>query len=271
MMWYWMKKGWAIAWEQPFAVFALFLYNLAWGVLTYKLVQSIVVPLLHRYPGKELSHEAAQLFWVEGQFQLMKTDLLVPYVWWAGALVGLRMLLSPILNAGIYYSLSRLELNAGYRFVEGIRKLALPFLGLYAMQTILSLAPLYWLVPHVLHQFGEQSSYADLGKALLPAASCFIAYVFLLQLFFLYLQVGKADGRSTLYTVLFVLRQAPMIILTALCVWAVTFIVSAAVMASAFIWAGLAALILFQAYRLLHMFLKMWAISTQYALWSEKA
>ncbi|CAG7652970.1 hypothetical protein ACFQI7_31090 [Paenibacillus allorhizosphaerae] len=270
-MWYWMKKGWAIAWQQPFAVFALFLYNLAWGVLIYKLIQSIVVPLLHRYPGKDLSHETAQLFWIEGQFQIMKTDLLMPYIWWASALIGLRMLLSPVINAGIYYSLHHLEMNAGYRFVKGIRKLALPFLGLYALQTLLSLVPLYWLVPYALRQYAEQSSYTDLGKALLPATGCFIAYIFLLQLLFLYLQVGKVDGRSSLYTVLFVMRQGHVIVLTALGVLAITFIVSAAVMVSAFVWAGLAALVLFQAYRLVHMFMKLWAIATQYALWSEKA
>lgn len=270
-MWYWMKKGWAVAWQQPFSVFALFIYNLTWGVVLYKLIQSIIVPLLHRYPGKDLSREAAQLFWVEGQFQIMKTDLLMPYLWTALALLGLRMLLSPVINAGIYYSLHHQEMNAGYRFVEGIRRLTLPFLGLYVLQTFLSLAPLYWLVPYALRQYAEQSSYMGLGKALLPAAGGYMACIFLIQLLFLYLQIGKVDGRSSLYTLLFVIRRGPVIVLTALGILTITLAVSAAVMASAFLWAGFAALVLFQAYRLIHMFMQLWAISTQYALWSEKA
>ncbi|WP_186445657.1 hypothetical protein [Paenibacillus cremeus] len=270
-MWNWMKKGWSIAWQQPFAVFVLFFYNFAWGVVLYKLIQSIVVPLLHRYPGKELTREAVQLFWVEGQFQLIKTDLIMPYLWWGLGLLGLRMLLNPMLNAGVYYSLHHQELNAGYRFVEGIRKLTLPFLGLYILQMLCSLAPLYWLIPHTLREYATQSSYMSLGKALLPFLGGYMIYLFVVQLFFLFLQIGKVDRRSSLFTVLFVLRHLLIIMLTALGVLLITFAASAVVMISAYIWAGFAALIGFQLYRFMDMFLKLWAIGTQYALWSEKA
>jgi hypothetical protein len=42
-------------------------------------------------------------------------------------------------------------------------------------------------------------------------------------------------------------------------------------MASAMIWAGLAALAGIQAYRLIHMFCHMWAITSQHALWQKKS
>lgn len=270
-MWNRIKTGWTMACQEPFAVFALFVYHLIWGVALYKLIQSIVLPLLHRYPGNDLPATASQLFWVEGHFQIMKTNLLEPYLWWGLLLLSLRMLLHPILNAGVYYSLRHRELNAGYRFVEGIRKLSLPFLGLYVVQLVLTLSPLYWLVPYTIEQYGQQASYVSLGKALAPALAAYIIYWFVLQLLFLFLQIGKTEGRSAAYTLLFVIRHLPVIVLAALAVTGIALAVLAAVMASAFLWAGFLALIGFQAYRLAQMFFKIWAISTQYALWTEKA
>ncbi|MFB6365631.1 hypothetical protein ACFCP7_16465 [Paenibacillus elgii] len=270
-MWNRIKKGWGIAWHQPFAVFVLFLYNLLWGVVLYKLIQSVVLPLLHRYPSGALPGESVRLFWVEGQFQLMKTDLIVPYLWTGLGLLGLRMLLHPALNAGVFYSLRHGELNAGYRFVAGIRKLYFPFLGLYALQLVLSLGPLYWLAPHAAKQYGIHLSYASLGQALLPSLALYAAYLFLLHLLFLFLQIGKADERSALYTLLFAFRYLPVIALAALAVASLSLVLSAAVMVSSFWWAGFAVLVLMQAYRLVQMFFKVWAIGTQYALWAEKA
>ncbi|MCZ8514577.1 hypothetical protein O9H85_19545 [Paenibacillus filicis] len=270
-MWNTIKQGWSLAYRQPFAVCALFVYNLAWGMVIYKLLQSVILPLLHRYPVQELGKETAQLFWVEGQFQLLKTDLIVPYLWWAACLLGLRMLLHPMLNAGVFYSLHHTELNAGYRFVEGIRKLSLPYFGIYGAQTLLSFAPLYWLLPFAVEQYGKQASYPGLAKALLPALGAYAAFLFLLQLGFLILQIGKLDGRSFLYSLLFFLRHLIPIGLTALAVLAIGLTLTAAVLASAYVWAGFAALAGIQAYRLVQMFCKVWAIGTQYAYWTEKA
>ncbi|NTZ19628.1 hypothetical protein EXW96_19295 [Paenibacillus sp. JMULE4] len=270
-MWNRIKAGWTLAWQQPFAVFTLFIYNLIWGVALYKLIQSVVLPLLHRYPGSDLPVTASQLFWIEGHFQIMKTDLLEPFLWWGICLLGLRMLVHPLLNAGVYYSLQHRDMNAGYRFVEGIRKLSLPFFGLYFIQLALLLSPLYWLVPYTIELYGHQTSYISFGKALAPALAGYIAYWFVLQLVFLFLQIGKTDGRSAIYTLLFVIRHLPAIMLISLSVTGISLAVSAAVMAASFFWAGFLALIGLQAYRLVQMFIKVWAISTQYALWTEKA
>ncbi|SDD19005.1 hypothetical protein SAMN02799630_02366 [Paenibacillus sp. UNCCL117] len=269
-MWNRIKSGWSFACGQPFAVFALFAYHLIWGVALYKLVQSVLLPLLHRYPN-ELSPEAVQLFWIEGQFQLMKTDMADPLLWWGLALLGLRLLLHPLLNAGVYYSLHHTKLNAGYRFVEGVRKLSLPFFGYYALQLLLMLVPLIWLAPYLWGHFSKQASYVELGQALLPALLAYVGYLFLIQLFFMHLQIGLTRGRSPLFAAIFALRHLPAIVLAALIVLAITALAAAAVMASAFIWAGFLALVGVQAYRLAQMLFKVWAIGTQYALWAEKA
>jgi hypothetical protein len=270
-MWNSIRSGWSMAIRQPFAVCALFMYNLLWGLLLYKLIQSIAVPLLHRYPGQELSREAVHLFWVEGQFQIMKTDLLQPYLWWGLGLLLLRMLLSPLLSGAVIYSLQHTNLNAGYRFVEGIRTLTIPYLMLYAAQMVLTLAPLIWFVPHAVELFGHSRSYSDLLMGLLPALGCYAVYAFLLQLLFLFLQIGKADNKSVLYSIVFFFRNMLPIVGLGLVLLLCTLLLSAAVATTSFLWAGFIALIGYQAYRLVHMFCKLWAITTQLALWQEKA
>ncbi|SFL93259.1 hypothetical protein SAMN03159341_11237 [Paenibacillus sp. 1_12] len=269
-MWKLLKNGFTNAWSQPFAVCALFTYNLLWGLTLYAAVRSIVVPLLHRYPSPELSREAVQLFWLEAQFQITKTDLIVPYLWWALALLLIRMVLSPLLSAGIYYSLEHTELNAGYRFVRGIRKLALPFLGLYVLQIFLTVAPLYLLGTKVIEGYQSHASLTAIGWHLLPWIGIYGVYLLLIHTLFMYMQFGLASSKSLLISCRLLVRNALTILLIAIFTLSVTFIISALVMTSAMVWAGFTALMLVQAYRLLHMFCKMWTITSQHALWNAK-
>lgn len=270
-MWKMIKNGWTLAWNQPFTVCTLFMYNLLWGLALYDMIHSIIFPLLRRYPGKELSREAVQLFWVEGNFQIMKTDLLHSYIGWGLGLLLARMLLTPLLNAGVYYSLKHTELNAGYRFVQGIRKLALPFFGYYLAQMALQLGPLYWLIPKATQLYGKQATLYGAAQAILPLLGAYLVYMFLLQTLFMYLQFGKVSGKSSLYSVTLLLRNALPVLLLAIIVMLIGLFITAAVMTSTMIWAGFLALLGFQAYRFIHMFCKMWEITTQYALWNAKS
>lgn len=270
-MWKLIKTGLQMAWYQPFAVCTLFVYNLVWGLLLYKLIQSVVVPLLHRYPGQVLSREAVQLFWIEGQFQITKTNLIHPYLWWGLALLIARMLLSPLLNAGVYYSLHHQELNAGYRFVHGVRKLALPFLGLYIVQMLLTLAPLYYLYTRGVSSFPKHSNWESLAMEILPLIGGFLLYNFLLQTLFMYLQFGKVSEKPFSFSILLLLRNALPALLLAVILLLISLIISAVVMTTAMIWAGFATLLGYQLYRFIHMFCGMWSITTQYALWNTKS
>ncbi|MDF2961377.1 MAG: hypothetical protein K0S39_3112 [Paenibacillus sp.] len=269
-MWKMIKSGWTMAWNQPFAVCTLFIYNLVWGLALYSIIRSVAVPLLHRYPGNELSRDAVQLFWVEGQFQIMKTDLIHSYLWWGLALLAARMLLSPLLNAGVYYSMEHTELNAGYRFIQGIRTLGLPFLGLYGLQMLLSLAPLYVLVPKVTDGYSKHFTLSSLAWDVLPLIGAYLLYLFLLQTVFMYVQFGKLNGKSPAHSLILLLRNALPVLLVAFTVLLLTCAITAAVMTSAMFWAGFAALAGVQAYRFIHMFCKMWAITSQYALWNTR-
>jgi hypothetical protein len=266
----WISNGFHAAWRQPFAVLTLFVYNLIWGVVIYKLLHEIIVPLLHRYPGQAMSKEASQLFWIESQFQLTKTDLLHEYLWWAAALLLLRMLLTPALNAGLYYSLHHTSLNAGYRFFEGVRKLTLPFLGYYALQMILMLAPLYWVIMEGAESLSHRFTYSSIAADMLPVLAIYAVYGYIVQLAFMYAQFGKASGGSPwegIYTMFKGILPAVVISLSLLLV---TLLLSAAAMSVSMIWAGFLTLLLYQAHRLIHMFCKVWSVAAQYNVWLSK-
>lgn len=270
-MWQLLKNGFVQAWGQPFSVCLLFIYNLLWGVLVYAIIRSIVVPLLHRYPGPEIPRDAVQLFWLEGQFQIMKTDLIYPYLWWGLALLLVRLLFTPLLSAGVYYSLEHMELNAGYRFMRGIRKLAASFTLLYAIQIVMVLVPLYLLTPKLMEAYGTHHSLTAIAWQMSPWAGGYLAYLFLLQTMFMYMQFGLASGRSPVWSLRLLIRNLLPVLLLAVITLVFTFAITAMVMASAMLWAGFAALVGIQAYRLLQVFGKMWMITSQHALWNAKS
>lgn len=265
-----LKRGLGSAARQPFAVTILFLYQFAWGVFLYKCIQSILVPLLHRYPGEDQGAAFQQLFWAEAHFQLVKTDLVIPYVWWLLGLMAIRLLITPLLNAGLYYSLVHTELNAGYRFVRGIKTLTLPFLGYYLLQILLFLIPLYFLINKGAALFHQTISYKSFLIDLLPWVLGYLAFGYLLQLFFMYLQFGHVHHVPIMKRFLILLRSLLPMFITACCIMIISLAVTAAGWAASYMWAGLTALILYQVLTLIRLFTSVWAITAQYELWKEK-
>lgn len=265
-----LKKGLGSAARQPFAVTILFLYQFGWGVFLYKCIQSVLVPLLHRYPGEDQGAAFQQLFWAEAHFQLVKTDLVLPYVWWLLGLMAIRLFITPLLNAGLYYSLVHTELNAGYRFVKGIKTLILPFLGYYLLQMLLLLTPLYFLIKKAASLFNHAGSYKSFLIDLLPWAIGYLAFGYLLQLGFMYLQFGHAHRVPFLKRFGIMLRSLLPMIITAFCILIISLAVTAAEWTASYVWAGLTALIVYQALTLIRLFTGVWAVAAQHELWKEK-
>ncbi|WP_052487604.1 hypothetical protein [Gordoniibacillus kamchatkensis] len=166
----WIREGLRSAFRQPFAIVTLFVYELLWGFFLYRYIQSIVTPLLHRYPGSSLPGGASHLFLAEGQFRLTKTDLLIPYMWTLAVLLIVRMTVTPLLNAAVYYSLHRTDLNAGYRFFRGIKQLGGHYLLYYVLLIAFTAAPLPWLIGKASELYGKHFLTGKLIAALLPYA-----------------------------------------------------------------------------------------------------
>jgi hypothetical protein len=265
-----LKTGFSQAWQQPFAVILLFLYQLLCGLVLYKMVQSIVVPLMHRYPGADQPAAATQLFLAESQFQLFKTDLIQPYLWWLGIFIAVRMLVTPLLNAGIYYSLAHPEHPAGYRFVSGIKELALPFFFYYLAQLALTFTPLIWLLPKFKYVWSINVTYQAALLDLLPWMIGFVIYGLLIQLLFTFIQFAKASRIRALSGLTFLLKYGLSVITIAVILVLFSGILTGVAVTASYIWAGFLALLIYQFYRLIHVFVQIWLIAAQYQLWSSE-
>lgn len=265
-----IKSGLSGAFRQPFAVAGLFVYELLWGFFMYRYIQSIISPLMHRFPGAELPSSATHLFLAEGQFRLTKTDMIGPYLWTLALLLVLRMIVSPLLNAAVYYSLHRRDLNAGYRFFKGMKALGGAYTLYYIILTVLSAAPLPWIFSkaHALYEKAYLSG--ELVTGLLPYAAGYLVYLFLLKLLFMYVQFGKAAGVRMMPTMLCWAGNLHRVIAIALMIGAALLLLTVVAMTVSYIWAGLTALIIYQLFPLFRIFIKLWSISSQYEQWRDK-
>lgn len=266
-----VKEGWSDAWKQPFLLLALFIYRFAWGIALYRIVQSVALPLLHRYPGKAVSAAQVQLFLAEGQFRLLKTDLSHATVWLLLWILLAKMILTPLLNAGLYFSIANPQYNAGYRFFRGIFELGKPFSLYYLARMALTLAPLYWLLPKAANAYRHAASYEALLRELTPYAAGLLVYGYLLHLTFMYVQFGRAWSAPLARTLGTAARSAFPLAGIALLLLAMGLLLSAAATTASMIWAGFWALVLYQAFRLVETMLSLWSITSQHRLFQAKA
>jgi hypothetical protein len=267
----WINQGWKTTRSQTLVIVLLFLYQWIWGFVLYKFINSIIGPLMHRYPGAELPAGSVQLYLAEGQFQLLKTDLVYPYLWLLLAVAATRMLLTPVLYAGMYFSLHRTDLNAGYRFVQGVKQLFKPFFMYYLAQTALMLLPLYWIWPKIAEVLKTSGVLTSAAVQLLPYIGGMLVYGYLLHLIFMFIQFARMTETKWTQTGGLLLRHFFVIIGLSLTVLAMAGIAFLLTYGSSLYWAGLTAIILHQLYYVVRTVFRIWGTAAQYHLWMAKA
>ncbi|AGA59595.1 hypothetical protein Theco_3567 [Thermobacillus composti KWC4] len=263
-------NGWNRTVRHAGIIVLLFVYQFLWGFFLYRAIDGVLVPLLKRYPDPLAAKGAVELFLVEAQFRIMKTDLLVPYGLALAGLLAVRMLLTPFINAGLFHSLQHATKERGTTFFSGIRAAWKRIALIYAAELALILAPLAWLLPLARRAFFDSAGWGDLLWAVLPAAAAWLGWCLLIRLVSLGMQFGAAAGDGMLPSLSVTIRSLPMAAAAALTVWAIgaaTGLVSTAV---SMIWAGLFALILHQAQQFFRTWFKVWTFAAQYEAWQSK-
>ncbi|WP_199617178.1 hypothetical protein [Paenibacillus alkalitolerans] len=270
-MWSYARSGWTVARKSWFLLFLLFLYQYIWGFILFNYVKSTVEPLLHRYPGEELPEAANRLFLLESQFQLMKTDAVMPFVWAFLFFALTRMALTPIINSGLFSALHRRsETKPRIAFFQGVKRYAKPFLLLYLLQTVLTFAPLIWLIPKAIESVTGALDWQTAALGFIPYAIGWLAYQGLLELLFMYVGFGIVSGRNGLLSLGTFLRHCLPIIGLALLLFAVTGGIGLITTAASLWWAGFAAVLVHQSYPLVKALFKLWGIASQYQFWASK-
>jgi len=261
-----LKYGLSVVYRKPLLVILVFLYEMFWGFLLYRYIRSVIAPLLYRYPGAEVPSWSS-LFWIEGEFRLLKTDLAYSTTLTLLAILVARMLFTPLLNAGIYYAIHHISSEQWKTFWSGIRMRWGRFLILYLLQMAITLLPLYWLVPPVIRSFQEGTLHVvHLTEGILVIAA-YLLYLSLVRLCFMYLQFAAACGeRWSAALAIWSKKLLPLIGLSA-SILLISLILQAILASASMFWAGLAALIIYQATPLLRVSFQMWEIASQHDLW----
>lgn len=262
-----MMQGWRLAYKHLNIIILLFLYQLLWGFLVYRSIDNTVAPLLRRFPAAASSESAVQSFLAEAQFQLFKTDLVNPYLWLLGGLFLFRMLLTPIFNAGLYYSIHHQNENrgdGGTRILEGIRKTWKPVMLLYWASCVLMLAPAWWLVPKWVDALRYNGAPESLLTAVAPGAAMWLVWIAIVHLLFLSMQFGAVSGDGIFHTLWRSIRRFFSYAAISLLMWGIAALLGLAVTSMSLVWAGLFALIAHQGYPLIQTLLRVWTIAAQF-------
>lgn len=264
-----IHAGWTWCKGHVYIWVMLFLYQLLWGFFLYRFLESLIVPLLHRYPNPAPTELSSQLFWMESQFQLTKTNHYMPYLWAIVGFIGIRMLLTPLIQAGTFYSMAHHRNDSGLTFFSGIRAAWKRMSLIYILETLVLLAPAYWVIPYLAGEFANSSGWKALAVGALPITLGWIIGGWIVHHLFLFWQFGISSETSFLQSLkLGCLRALPVLGIS-LVFTCISLVSSIMVTAAAMFWTGMTALILQQAYPALRALLKLWSLSSRYHAWEN--
>ncbi|PDO10712.1 MAG: hypothetical protein BLM47_05755 [Candidatus Reconcilbacillus cellulovorans] len=264
-----LRAGWRSLGRQRFALTALFLHHLAWGWVSYRFWRSVVEPFWLRFPGG-VSEEAERLFAAELMFRLLRSGEVASVLVAIVALTAVRFTLHSAIAAGIVHSLHRPDLNAGFRFVEGIRRWWAAFAAWDAVRLALSAAPAYWVWQEARDALVSAGEWRSAAAELAPWLAGWIVWTAALRLLTLYAQIGLAGGTGWRSGMAAALRNATAAVGIWAAIVACTGLVSLATLAVAFVWAGFGALIVYQAAHALHALLRLWGTAAHYRIWADR-
>lgn len=269
-----VRNGWSLVRNQFPSVIILFLYQLLWGLFIYRLVNTAVTAFLSRYPEPPPNSLSRILFIIEGQYELMHNPEIHKYVWFLIAMLVVRVLLTPFIQAGILYGLIPPESRkSGLTLFRGMREFWMPVTLFFLLELILVSIPLFWIVPRVyslwpslLFTNGFTTPILKLGGYLLG----WMLYCFLIRQCLLFAQFGylfKSGAWRSLWlgirhiipgTAIFLILGGALIMISLL------------FNTASWIWTGLLALILQQTFPLFRCLFNVWGITSQYQLWQSK-
>ncbi|WP_410772404.1 hypothetical protein [Fontibacillus sp. BL9] len=269
-----VRNGWGLVRSQFPSVIILFLYQLLWGLFLYRLVSSAVTAVLSRYPDSPQNQLNRILYLIEGQFELKHNPAIHQYFWLLLGMVVLRLLLTPLLQAGILYGLVPADARAsGFPLFRGMKEFWKPVTLFFLLELALLALPGFWMIPKL---------YA-LALRLIPAGDRLVpilifcgfilgwaAYGWLIRQLLLFAQFGylfKTGVWGSLLVSLKYLLPGIAISLILGASGAVMFLLFGTV---SWIWTGLLALILQQSYPFFRSLFQIWTLTSQYQLWHSK-
>ncbi|KOR75790.1 hypothetical protein [Paenibacillus solani] len=264
------SQGWISVKDQLYVSILLFLYRLLWGYCLYRLVKSAVVPLLMRYPDSAPNELSRLLFFYEGEMSLSLSNTVHTYGWLLAGLLLIRMVLTPLIRAGIFYNLHQeAKGERGLFFFIGMRKLWKPVALFYLVELILTFVPGYWILPKVLPILLSGVREPILLLHALPYAAGWFLFAYLVRLLLLYIQFGLTSESGMVSSMLALVRRLGTAVLLSISIGGSAFVILLLLSSASIFWAGLIGLIIQQASYFLNGLFQIWVISAQYHVWKD--
>jgi len=271
-----IRSGWSLIKNQLPSIIILFLYQLLWGSFLYRLVNSVVTEVLVRYPDPPPNPLSQALFLLEGPYELKHSPEIHLYLWLLLGMALIRLLVTPLLQAGVLYGLMpKEERKSGLPLFRGMKEFGKQvFLFLFIELVLISL-PLIWIIPHIQGLLPDilRSGTMQITPILKVSALLFVwmIYCWLIDQCLLFAQFGylfkRGLWRSILIGVKYVLPGVGIsLILGAFAL--ILFIIFGSV---SWIWTGILALIMQQSYPFIRSLFRVWGLTSQYQLWEIKS
>ncbi len=265
-----LRQSWRLARGQMFSLLLLFLFHLTWSILFYRFVQARVIAVMERFPPAELGNARFQLFASESSLLLEKSDLATPVLWMLLVYVAGKLLLTPILYAGVYTSLLNPVRARGTIFFEGMRSFGGSFIWLYLLRLALTALPFYWAAPSFITSLNSAASVTQLLLSLAPWLIGIALYGGTLKLLFTHLQFALIENRGLLSSLAFSLRHLPRLSMLACAICGIAIASGAVFYSISLYWAGFLSIIIYLMYPLVQIGFRIWAIAAQYEYWESK-
>lgn len=254
----------------PFLILVLFVYQFLWGIFLFKFVQSIVVPVMHRFPEGDMPNQL-NVFFMETQFRLLKTNLADPYLYVLVLVLGMRMLLTPLINAGLFHNIHQTSTDGKRSFLTGIRKWSIPFSIVYLLRICAVLLPIIWIYPAISAAVTSSDPWKSSMIGIAPLIAGYVMYAGILKLIAMYVQFGIVSGRGVLPSASIVLRHIASAAALSICVLAISFTAAALGVLVSMVFAGIVAIILHQVYQLIKSLFRLWEIGAQHDHWASRS
>lgn len=270
-----IKHGWGLVRSQFPSVIILFLYQLLWGFFLYRIINSAIVAVLSRYPDPAPTELSRLLYLFEAQLELQHNSSVHQYFWLLLGMIGLRLLLTPLLESGILYGLLPQDSRkSGLPLFRGMMEFWKPVSLLFLIELALLSLPAFWIVPELLSLW---PSLIPEGTRLMPLLTIggylltYFIYGWLVRQVLLFVKFGylfKSGVWSAIVISLRHLLQGIVITIILGCFVAGIFLLFGV---ASWVFTGILALILQQTYPFIRSLFQVWNVTSQYQLWNSRS
>lgn len=262
-----IREGFRRASREPFAIGALFLFHFFWGVLLYRVIERRVSEVMSRYPAPELGEERTNLFLYDLYLMLHDKAVALPLIGLLLVFAAVRLILVPVLDAGMFNSLHDERTPRGTAFIQGVRRLSVSFVWLYLLRIILLAVPLYWALPAMFRGWLSAGSPWQLAAGLAPWLLGLAVLGALLRLLFTYVLFALTGDERLFPALGFACRRLVSVSVIALLIFAISLTVSLLLFSASLYWAGFLSVVLYLTYPLLRIWFRVWGIAAQHRYW----